>query len=71
MQCVFLICTHAASSQIPLAKKLFTCGVFGVSSDEYLNNAIINRKEWAAKGEAMVKQYIANAEKTYGKSDSS
>jgi 3'5'-cyclic nucleotide phosphodiesterase len=51
---------------IPLTKKLFTCGVFGVSSDEYLNNAIINRKEWAAKGEAMVEQYQANAEKMYG-----
>ena len=48
---------------IPLAKKLFTCGVFGVSSAEYLNNAIINRKEWAAKGETMVKQYLANAGK--------
>ena len=29
---------------IPLAKKLFTCGVFGVSSDEFLNYANINRK---------------------------
>lgn len=25
---------------IPLGKKLKTCGVFGVSSDEYLNNAM-------------------------------
>lgn len=28
---------------IPLAKKLKECGVFGVSSDEYLNYAIKNR----------------------------
>lgn len=45
---------------IPLAKKLFTCGVFGVSSDEFLNYANINRKEWEQKGEAMVQQYLQN-----------
>ena len=45
---------------IPLAKKLFTCGVFGVSSDEFLNYALINRKEWEAKGEDMVKTYLKN-----------
>lgn len=28
---------------IPLAKKLFECQVFGVSSDEYLQYAIGNR----------------------------
>lgn len=28
---------------IPLAKKLSECGVFGVSSDEYLNYAVRNR----------------------------
>lgn len=31
-------------SVIPLARKLETCGVFGVSSDEYLNYALNNRK---------------------------
>ena len=31
---------------IPLAKKLKDCGVFGVSSDEYLNYAERNRQEW-------------------------
>jgi hypothetical protein len=31
---------------IPLAKKLKQCGVFGVSSDEYLNYALENRREW-------------------------
>lgn len=45
---------------IPLAKKLFTCGVFGVSSDEFLNYARLNRKEWEEKGEAIVEQYLKN-----------
>jgi 3'5'-cyclic nucleotide phosphodiesterase len=43
---------------IPLAKKLKECGVFGVSSDEYLNYALENRREWANKGEEVVAQYI-------------
>jgi hypothetical protein len=41
---------------IPLAKKLKECGVFGVSSDEYLNYAMENRREWAAKGEEAVQR---------------
>eukprot|EP00980_Cylindrotheca_fusiformis_P012127 scaffold2929_cov107-Cylindrotheca_fusiformis.AAC.6 len=44
---------------IPLAKKLENCGVFGVSSDEYLNYAKANREEWVREGEAMVRQCIA------------
>lgn len=44
---------------IPLAKKLQECGVFGVSSDEYLNYAIENRREWAANGEDIVRDLIA------------
>eukprot|EP00980_Cylindrotheca_fusiformis_P011198 scaffold2563_cov124-Cylindrotheca_fusiformis.AAC.29 len=43
---------------IPLAKKLQSCGVFGVSSDEYLNYAKANRDEWVHKGEALVKEYL-------------
>ena len=43
---------------IPLAKKLKDCGVFGVSSDEYLNYAMNNRREWEAKGEAVVADYM-------------
>eukprot|EP00934_Nitzschia_sp_Nitz4_P000129 Nitzschia sp. Nitz4//scaffold16_size188269//96486//104413//NITZ4_001795-RA/size188269-snap-gene-0.143-mRNA-1//-1//CDS//3329538529//129//frame0 len=39
---------------IPLAKKLSDCGVFGVSSDEYLNYAMKNREEWEHKGEDVV-----------------
>jgi len=48
---------------IPLAKKLKECGVFGVSSDEFLDYATHNRAEWVAKGEAFVaemKQEAAN-----------
>ena len=59
---------------IPLAKKLKDCGVFGVSSDEYLNYAIENRREWAAKGEEvvanMVKKYC-EPEETEGAGEAS
>lgn len=44
---------------IPLAKKLKDCGVFGVSSDEYLNYALENRREWSKKGEQVVARMIA------------
>ena len=50
---------------IPLSKKLKDCGVFGVSSDEYLSYALENRKEWERKGEsivqAMVEQYFGRS----------
>ncbi|CAJ1934430.1 unnamed protein product [Cylindrotheca closterium] len=39
---------------IPLAHKLKECGVFGVSSDEYLNYALANRREWEKKGKMIV-----------------
>lgn len=45
---------------IPLAHKLKECGVFGVSSDEYLNYAMANRHEWEKKGKDIV---AANFEK--------
>lgn len=45
---------------IPLAKKLKECGVFGVSSDEYLDYALGNREEWVQRGEAMVKSYLTS-----------
>jgi hypothetical protein len=41
---------------IPLAKKLEECGVFGVSSDEYLGYAKRNREEWVAKGKEIVEE---------------
>ena len=44
---------------IPLARKLKDCGVFGVSSDEYLNYAQQNRKLWEDKGEEIVEELIA------------
>jgi hypothetical protein len=43
---------------IPLAKKLKECGVFGVSSDEYLQYAINNRNEWERKGKSIVEGLI-------------
>jgi 3'5'-cyclic nucleotide phosphodiesterase len=43
---------------IPLAKKLKDCGVFGVSSDEYLNYATRNRQEWEARGLEVVSEML-------------
>jgi hypothetical protein len=43
---------------IPLAKKLKDCGVFGVSSDEYLNYAMKNRQEWEDRGMGVVSEMI-------------
>lgn len=42
---------------IPLAQKLDACGVFGVTSDEFHNYAVQNRKEWEQKGPAMLAEY--------------
>lgn len=47
---------------IPLANKLRECQVFGASSDEYLNYALSNRREWEAKGETIVKEMVEAAE---------
>ena len=43
---------------IPLAKKLKDCGVFGVSSDEYLNYAMKNRAEWEVRGKEVVMEMM-------------
>ena len=51
---------------IPLTKKLKECGVFGVSSDEYLNYALKNREEWEYKGEAAVAEMIKVCHQKYG-----
>ncbi|GAX14200.1 hypothetical protein FisN_20Hh177 [Fistulifera solaris] len=51
---------------IPLAKKLRECGVFGVSSDEYLNYAEKNRQEWEARGMEVVAGMVEAAHKKYG-----
>eukprot|EP00980_Cylindrotheca_fusiformis_P002321 scaffold541_cov138-Cylindrotheca_fusiformis.AAC.4 len=47
---------------IPLAKKLESCGVFGVSSHEYLSYAQSNRAEWFREGERLVKEYLSKYE---------
>jgi len=49
---------------IPLAKKLKNCGVFGVSSDEYLNYAQKNRQEWEIRGQEIVASMIEKVKKT-------
>ena len=51
---------------IPLAKKLKDCGVFGVSSDEYLNYAIKNRQEWEARGKEVVNEMLENLKAEQG-----
>lgn len=48
---------------IPLAGKLRECGVFGVSSDEYLNYAQQNRHEWERKGHQVVASMKVKVEK--------
>lgn len=56
---------------IPLAKKLKECGVFGVSSDEYLNYALSNRAEWEDKGQTIVaemRERMDGAKSRQGKS---
>lgn len=47
---------------LPLAKKLKKCGVFGVSSDEYLNYAEKNRREWEIRGQELVAKYMEKHE---------
>ena len=54
---------------IPLTQKLKDCGVFGVSSVEYLNYARKNREEWELKGEQVVAEMIVYCENKYGSKD--
>lgn len=51
---------------IPLTKKLKECGVFGVSSDEYLNYALKNREEWKARGHEVVANMVLEVRNKYG-----
>lgn len=48
---------------LPLAQKLKDCGVFGVSSEECLNYAKENRREWAEKGEMIVQELVESFQK--------
>ena len=50
---------------IPLAKKLKDCGVFGVSSDEYLNYAMKNREEWEVRGHEIVMEMMEAVANNY------
>jgi hypothetical protein len=52
---------------IPLAKKLKDCGVFGVSSDEYLSYALQNRKEWERRGKTIVEEMAQSVKKLVNK----
>lgn len=47
---------------IPLAKKLETCGVFGVCSLEYLEYATANREQWVLEGKACLEEYVKKFE---------
>ena len=51
---------------IPLTPKLKECGVFGVSSGEYLQYAIKNREEWEVQGEQVVAGMVEKCRKKYG-----
>jgi hypothetical protein len=48
---------------IPLAKKLKECGVFGVSSDEYLTYAENNFEEWKERGNELLKEMVHEVDK--------
>lgn len=39
-------------------KRLKECGVYGVSSDEYLNYALANFLEWESRGQEVVEQML-------------
>jgi hypothetical protein len=54
---------------IPLAKKLKECGVFGISSDEYLNYALRNREEWERRGQEVIAEMV-NATANFASSPS-
>ena len=55
---------------IPLTEKLKNCGVFGVSSGEFLDFARKNRAEWENQGEDVVKEMYEECIKKYGTKDS-
>jgi hypothetical protein len=54
---------------IPLAKKLKECGVFGVSSTEYLQYAMSNRSEWQSRGKEIVTEMKERAIKAMTQMD--
>ena len=50
---------------IPLAQKLKDCGVFGVSSDEYMCYAMENRREWESRGQEIVAEMVEKVQRKY------
>ena len=50
---------------IPLANKLHTCGVFGVSYYEFLAYARQNRREWETKGQDIVTEMLKSCQEKY------
>jgi len=44
---------------ILVAKKLSDCGVFGISSHEYLDYANKNREEWELRGKEVITSMVA------------
>ena len=50
---------------LPLAQKLKDCGVFGVSSDEYMCYAQENRREWESRGQELVAEMVEKAQRKY------
>jgi len=50
---------------IPLSQKLNDCGVFGVTSDENLNYAKLNRELWVSLGKAATEEMLERCEKEY------
>ena len=54
---------------IPLTQKLKDCGVFGKSSDEYLNYAQKNRAEWELKGQSVIAEMVEECRQKYGVKD--
>jgi class 3 adenylate cyclase len=51
---------------IPLTERLKMCGVFGVSSHEFLNWALENRREWEQQGQELVQRMHEAAISKYG-----
>lgn len=51
---------------IPLAEKLNTCGVFGVSYHEVLGYAKANKQEWERKGRSIVDELLMSCQEKYG-----
>ena len=51
---------------ILLAKKMESCGVFGVSSAEYLDYAETNSREWELMGQEVIAGYLHKYNTEYG-----